>query len=70
MAEKSDWQKNINRYLSENPDWDYRQAEKQAFIDAALQVGEASFGGLISGSATGQGTVNAKITASEFCSSS
>ena len=53
MAEKSDWQKNINRYLSENPDWDYRQAEKQAFIDAALQVGEASFGGLISGSAMG-----------------
>ena len=55
MAEKSDWRQNINRYLAENPGWDYSKAEKQAFIDALLQVGEASFGGWISGSTMGGG---------------
>ena len=55
MAERSDWQQNIRRYLAENPDWDHNQAAKQAFIDAALQVGEASFGGWISGSTMGGG---------------
>lgn len=55
MAEKSNWQQNIQRYLDENPDWDYRQAKKQAFIDSALQVGEASIGGWFTGSTMGGG---------------
>lgn len=55
MAEKSQWSQNISRYLEKHPDWGYNEAAKQAFIDAAVQVGEASFGGLISGSAMGSG---------------
>jgi hypothetical protein len=55
MAEKSNWRQNIQRYLGENPDWDYRQASKQAFIDAVLQVGEAGLGGWLTGDIMGGG---------------
>ena len=49
MAEKSNWQLNIEKYITEK-DMSPKEARKQAFIDAALQVGEAVVGGLISGS--------------------
>lgn len=52
--------------MDENPDWDYRQAEKQAFIDAALQVGEASFGGWLTGSFMGGGYSKIQNIADSF----
>jgi len=48
MAEKSNWQVNIEKYITEK-NMSPKEAKKQAFIDAALQVGEAVAGGLISG---------------------
>jgi hypothetical protein len=66
MAEKSDWRQNIQHYLDENPDWDYRQAEQQAFIDAALQVGEAGFGGWLTGSFMGGGYSKIQNIADSF----
>ena len=48
MAEKSNWQMNIEKYITEK-NMTPKEAKKQAFIDAALQVGEAVAGGLISG---------------------
>jgi hypothetical protein len=42
------------------------QAEKQAFIDAALQVGEASFGGWLTGSFMGGGYSKIQNIADSF----
>lgn len=55
MAQNSNFEQNILRYLAENPTWDYNQAKKRAFIDAALQVAEAGVGGGLSGGIMGGG---------------
>ena len=66
MAEKSEWRQNIQRYLDENPDWDYSKAEKEAFIDAALQIGGATLGVGISGGFMGGGYSKIQNIADSF----
>ena len=48
MAEKSNWQTNIDKYITQE-NMTPEAARKKAFADAALQVGEAVAGGLVSG---------------------
>lgn len=44
MAKNSDYEQNIQKYLAENPTWDYTQAEKQALMDSALKIAEKGIG--------------------------
>lgn len=55
LGEKSNWQRNIDRYMQENPGMTEAEARKQAFIDAAIQVGWDAVGGLFSGGIMGGG---------------
>lgn len=54
MAEKSGWQKNINAYMESG--LSRKEAEKQAFLDAAIQIGWDFAGGALSGGVMGGGS--------------
>ena len=66
MAEKSDWQKNIAAYMEQG--MTEEEAKKEAFLDAAIQIGWDFVGGMASGGITGGGKVaidSAKAKATE-----
>lgn len=53
MAENSDYEKNISAYMEQG--MTREEAEKQAFLDAVIQVGWDAFGGFLSGGVSAGG---------------